>query len=253
MRLWPFLVAVLCLLWPLPAAAQYDRQQFCRDDADEVMVLIDITSGLDERARGLLSGGVQQIIQQLDPGEQLRIATITDQVTTSEVLVTACVPWCPSSLLDLFASSCTEGLLRIENRRLRAEVRDALRARLETTAELPYSDILRTINAKAGARHAGRHLELFIFSDLIENSEYLPGKEFWSTPTSKLLAKVEDSLLVPDLANTSVHAFRVGRGGSEPRKALPQPRMKSLTAFWTAYFAAAGTTDLALSEYLVTP
>ncbi len=218
-----------------------------------MLVLIDITSALDQRARDLLNDGVQTVLAQLQPGERLRIATITDQVTTSTKLVEQCVPWCPSGLIDILLGSCTEGLLRVENRRLQSEVEVALRANLTATSDLPYSEILRTISANAQLRNPHRHLELYVFSDLIENSEFIPGKEFWSTPARKLLARLSDTRLVPRLSDTTVHAFGMGRGGSGERKALPPARMAILTGFWTAYFEAAGTTDVTLSEFLAAP
>ena len=61
-----------------------------------------------------------------------------------------------------------------------------LRARLETTADLPYSDILRTLNATVAARTPGRHLKLYVFSDMIENSEYVPGRELVNQSASSM-------------------------------------------------------------------
>jgi hypothetical protein len=252
MRRLAFLLALVLQVWPLPASAEYDRKLFCRDNADDVLVLLDITSPLDQRARELLNNGIQAIIDDLRPGEQLRFATLADEVTHSDVVLTGCVPWCPDGLLDQVFGACTEGLLRTENRRLRHEVEQTLGQKLIAAEELPYSEILRTLASTTMARRTGHHLDLFIFSDLIENSEFIPGKEFWSTPAPKLMARISESLLLPALSDTSVRAFGVGRGGSAPRKALTPERMKTLTAFWQAYFAAAGTTDVVLSELLIT-
>ena len=52
---------------------------------------------------------------------------------------------------------------------------------------------------------------------------------------------------MPELFNTSIFAFGIGRGGSGERKALPQPRMKALSQFWTAYFEQAGANSANLS------
>lgn len=244
------LLAAAVFLMPLEARAEFDRKQFCRSDADEVIVLIDITTALDDRARQLLNDGVRTVIDGLDPGGMLRVATITDQVTTSNQLIAECVPYCPTSLIDILFSECTEGLLRKERRRLNGLIQDALRAHLRNTVDLPWSDIVRTVSASARVRDPDRHLELYIFSDLIENSPFISGKEFWGLKTSSLLARISENQLVPDLSNATVRAFGVGRAGTGDRKALPQALMTSLTTFWTAYFNAAGTTDVTLSEYL---
>jgi hypothetical protein len=233
-----------------PLLADYDRSQFCRPNASEVLILVDITTALDARARQLLSDGIREIVEGLNPGESLRIATIADQVTHSEMLMSGCVPYCPDDLGTILLGNCTEGLLRLETRHLRKQMADVLRARLETTADLPYSDILRTLNATVAARTPGRHLKLYVFSDMIENSEYVPGRDFWSTSPAKLNAKLVADGLMPDFSNTSIFAFGIGRGGSGERKALPQPRMKALSQFWTAYFEQAGANSANLSEAL---
>lgn len=250
MRLFLVLLVLFQFTGTTPSLADYDRRKFCRPDASEVLILIDITTALDARARQLLSDGVREIVEGLNPGESLRIATIADQVTHSEMLMSACVPYCPDDLGTILLGNCTEGLLRLETRHLHRQMSDTLRARLEATADLPYSDILRTLKATVAARTPGRHLKLYVFSDMIENSEYVSGRDFWSTSPAKLNAKLVADGLVPDFSNTSIYAFGIGRGGSGERKALPQPRMQALSQFWTAYFSQAGAIRADLSEAL---
>jgi hypothetical protein len=251
-----WLTATLCGLltagWlSAGVAQQHDRSLFCRADADEVLILLDITTALDQRARDLLEDGVRQIVDYLEPGESLKVVTIADEVTHSELLLDDCVPYCPQDLGTIVLGNCTEGLLRLENRRLQNDLAGALRGRLQHTKDLPYSEIVRTLRAATQSRDMERALELYVFSDLIENSELIPGKEFWTTPATALLAKVESYALLPNLSHSSVWAFGIGRRGSGDRAALSADRMLVLERFWTAYFAAAGAETTTLSEFLV--
>ena len=250
-RLAAALAWLLVALGGTATAQHYARAQFCRPDADEVLILVDITTALDQRARELLQDGIRQIVEHLEPGESLKVVTIADQVTNSELLLTDCVPYCPQDLGSVVFGSCTEGLLRMENRRLHTDLANALRQRLERTDDLPYSEIIRTLRAATQFRDMARHLELYVFSDLIENSELIPGKEFWVTPVRKLMATVQAYGLLPDLGNGSVSALGIGRRGSGNRDALPADRMLVLEKFWNAYFKAANADSTTLSEFLV--
>lgn len=232
-------------------AQHYDRSQFCRSDADEVLILVDITTALDQRARDLLQDGVRQIIEHLEPGESLKVLTIADEVTHSELLLDECVPFCQQDLGTVIFGNCTEGLLRLETRRLQNDLAGALRGRLQRTEDLPFSEIVRTLRAATQSRQASRRLELYVFSDLIENSALIPAKEFWATPPGALLEKVRDYSLLPDLSNGTAFVFGIGRRGTGAREALSADRMRTLETFWSAYFDAAGIDTITLSEFLV--
>lgn len=246
-------LAWLCLAaCSAPVAAQnYDRSLFCRADADQVLILIDITTALDQRARDLLQDGVRQIVEHLEPGEALKVLTIADEVTHSELLFSQCVPYCPQDLASVVFGNCTEGLLRMENRQLNANLADVLRQRLQRTTDLPFSDIIRSLRAATQSRDRDRRLELYVFSDLIENSALIPASEFWATPAATLLRKVEGYDLLPDLGHGVVRVFGIGRRGAGDRAALSADRMLVLQGFWQAYFSAARAESATLSEFLV--
>ena len=86
----------------------------------------------------------------------------------------------------------------------------------------------------------GRENRIYIFSDMIENSEYLSGKDFSRKPNEALIAMLEQDRLIPNLAGATVKVFGVGRGGSAARAPLPQDRLTKLHDFWTRFFTAAG-------------
>lgn len=245
------LAAVIAACLAKPAAATYDRKNFCRDGADTVVLLVDVTTAFDDRAKDIFQRGVAGIVAALEPGEPIRIVTIEDSYAASSLLYEGCVPWCEPGLLDFFVSECTEGLVRLETRRQLTEIRGALATRLaRATADLDRSDILRTIAYSVEHHGQGRHLDLFLFSDLIENSEFMSGKQFWSQETALSLAMIRDNALMPDLHDATVRAFGVGRGGSMGRHPLTQARINKLHDFWTAYFKAAGAPSAQIAEAL---
>lgn len=247
------LAAILTLfatLAPLPAQA-FDIAKFCKPDADQVVILVDVTTAFDDRAKELFQRGISGIVQSLTPGEGLRIVTIEDSFTTSKLLYSGCVPYCEHGLLDWLWSDCTDGLVRIETNRQQSDIGTALRGRLEqATADLDFSDILRTLFYSTEHRAKGLHLELFVFSDLIENSEFMSGKVFWAQPTATSIDTIKSNGVLPDLSNAAVKVFGVGRGGSMGRHPLAQERIVKLHDFWRAYFKAAQASDAQISEEL---
>ena len=245
------MVGVCQLVLANNARAEYDRSKFCKADADSVIILVDVTTAFDDRAKDLFQRGITGIVSALTPGERVRIATIEDSYSSSQLLYEGCVPYCSNGLLDFFLSECTDGLIRLETRRQLSEIKKALQERLsKATSDMDTSDIVRTIAYAVQPRGSDRHLDLFVFSDLIENSEFMSGKIFWSQPTSTSMKQIEDNSLMPDLREATVNAFGVGRGGSMGRHPLTQDRINKLHEFWTAYFAAAGAPDAQISEAL---
>lgn len=244
------LALAFALLASSPAGA-YDVSKFCRPDADQVIILVDVTTAFDERSKEQFQRGISAIVSALSPGEQLRIVTIEDSYAASKPLYGGCVPYCPSGFFDWFFSDCTEGVLRLEKTRQQNEIVAALRGRLETvTVDLDWSDIVRTIYYATEHRIAGAHLDLFVFSDLIENSEFMAGRTFWSQKPEKSIAQIKANGFLPDFRDATVRAFGVGRGGSMGRHPLTQDRILALHGFWKHYFDAAQATDAQVSEEL---
>jgi hypothetical protein len=85
-----------------------------------------------------------------------------------------------------------------------------------------------------------RENRFYLFSDMIENSDYLSGKDFSRKPNEALIGKLEKDRLIPNLSGATVKVFGVGRGGSAERAPLAQERLIKLQDFWTRFFAAAG-------------
>lgn len=225
-----------------PAAAADGR--YCSDDAANVILYLDVTTPYDDIDKRALADGIGRIFEGLKGGERLSIRTIEDSFPNSVRLVESCIPYCPSDGFfgDLF-SECTEGAAINDNKALRRRIIEALAGRLNRTTELPFSEIVRTLALSAPEEYRkDRRNTVFVFSDMIENSSYLPGRDFLTADTGALIEKLVADKLVPDLWEADVHVFGVGRAGAAHRDALSQDRLQKVSEFWLKYFAACGAT-----------
>lgn len=235
------MLAVFCLLTTSPAYAD-DTAKYCAPQADNVVIYIDRTTNYDDTDKRALVDGISRIFAALQGGERIAVRTIADNFGASTSLIDSCMPVCASKGLlgDLFSSDCTEGLAINDRNHLRDRIVKQLQQLLDDYSELPYSEIVRTIAMSSVTEiRPGRHNRLYLFTDLIENSVYMPGKAFFNDSNDKLLAKVAADQLVPDLGGAEVVVFGVGRSGKPGRPTLEQPLLVKLTDFWKRFFALA--------------
>ncbi|MEQ1933809.1 MAG: hypothetical protein ABL962_08020 [Fimbriimonadaceae bacterium] len=232
---------ILALTSPAAAAAKY-----CSDTADNVVIYIDRTTPYDDLDKKELVDGISRLFEGLAGGERLSMRTIADSFTTSTSLLDECVPFCPDGGLlgDLFGA-CTEGVMLNDRKHLKGNVVAQLEELLGDFVELPNSEIVRTLGRSLPTelRAGGRANRLYLFTDLIENSVYLPGKEFFAEKNDVLIRRIQADGLVPNLSGVAVRVFGVGRGGNpNDRHPLDQALLSKLEDFWTRYFEAGGTT-----------
>ncbi len=231
-----------------------ENARYCSNTAANTILYLDTTTPYDATDEAELVTGISHIFDSLEDGGRLSIRTIEDLFSKSERLLDMCEPYCQSNgfLADLF-SSCTEGVVINDKKRLRLAIRQTISQRVRQSVELPYSEIIRTLAMSAREEYrAGRSNTIYVFSDMIENSPYIGGRTFFSTLTDALLARVGKDGLIPDLAGANVHVFGFGRSGVVgDRHALPQGALTKLRAFWTGYFQAAGAT-LSLEQNFTT-
>jgi len=163
------------------------------------------------------------------------------------------MPYCPPmSFWDELFSNCTGGLILNHKRALISEIRASVRGRLDQFKELEHSEIVGTIAQSAKeVLSPEQGAEVYIFSDLIENSEYIPGVAFREEPNETLIARIEADNFLPNLQGAAVKIFGVGRGGGEERAPLSVPRLNKLLDFWNTLFERSGATPVTISQNLV--
>lgn len=236
------LLLSVCLALLLGCGTALATDKYCKSEADNVVVYVDRTTPYDERDKTALVDGVALVFEGLSGGERFAIRTIAESYTSSERLLEACVPICPEAGLlgDLF-SDCTEGMMINDRKKLKSQIVQALQHLLANFVELPNSEILRTLAMSTGEEFGqGRLNRIYMFTDLIENSTYLPGRDFFGTDSPVLIDRLRRDHLIPDWSGSRVSVFGVGRSGKPGRPPLDQAVFEQLTGFWNSYFAATG-------------
>jgi hypothetical protein len=247
-------VALALLALPTPAPAQaIDWNGYCSPSAKRVLLLVDITTPYDTQDKQILVDGLQSIVGKLGDGDRIVIRTIADSYTHTEKLIDRCMPYCPPmSFWDELFSNCTGGLILNHKRTLIAEIRASVRGKLDQFKELEHSEIVGTIAQSAKeVLSPEQGAEVYIFSDLIENSEYIPGGAFREEPNAALIARIEADNFLPNLEGAAVKIFGVGRGGGEERAPLSVPRLNKLLDFWNTLFERSGAAPVTISQNLV--
>lgn len=237
-------VATLCL--PATAlAAAADNSRFCDDKAPNLILLLDVTTPYDAIDKTALIDGVGHILESLKGGERIVIRTIEDAFSNSHRLLDTCMPVCASGgpLGDLF-SSCTQGVVINETKLLRRTLVEKLTGVLDSARELDHSEIIRTLTmALREEGRQNRENRIFVYSDMIENSTYLSGKDFFAAKDGAIIERLAKDNLLPEIWQANVRVFGFGRTGVPgQRTVLSQAKFEKLTDFWTKYFAAGGGT-----------
>ena len=104
--------------------------------------------------------------------------------------------------------SCNEGQIVSDTKKMKGEIVRSLRAKLANFEEQPRSDIIRTISSLSREEMPlGRSSVLYIFSDLIENSDHMATRTLLSVSPKALINNLKKNELVASLDGAEVHAF----------------------------------------------
>jgi len=251
-----------CLVWSVllgfyltgtAVAETGDNRSYCKSDGRIALFLVDTTTPYDQTDKDLIVKATDKILASLAGGEKVIVRTITDSVTRSEQLVERCIPVCAAEGLSrLFL--CNDGAIRTDRESVYEDIVGSLRQRLSKFEERRHSDILRTVLLAAQEDAVNGHkLSLYIYSDLIENSEYLPGRKFFSTHVPQLVTMLQKDKLIPPLKDAEVHIAGVGRGGTKERRPLTVAEQRKVTEFWNAYFKLSGANSIDIGQNILEP
>jgi hypothetical protein len=164
------------------------NKEYCSPTGANLIFAIDVTTPYDAKDKELLVRAVGEIFETLHGGDRIVVRTIGASSTASERLVDKCVPRCRAKTTWERMFSCNEGIILNDTKQVKQLLLQSLKTRLAQFDEQPHSDIIRTIVSIS--REEGRRdcrQVLYVFSDLIENSDYIPGRAFFTTDTKKLL------------------------------------------------------------------
>jgi hypothetical protein len=248
------LLGVLFLLATTGSAGAQSQPEYCQADKPTILLVIDVTTEYDDRDRTLLMEAVQHILGKLEGGERIVIRTITDTYTTSDRLFDRCVPVCIPTRRSIFGSGCSTGTITMHRRSMNAALETALRDRLRRFESRDYSDIIRTLSEIGrDIPLAGKPNQVYVFSDMIEHSEFMRGTEFFTLPGAQLIERVRSARLIPALKLARVQVFGVGRSGLAGKPPLSVAKLAKLRDFWTSYFTAAGAASCSITAGLPRP
>ena len=248
-----FVLLFIAAAFLTPAQAQsINWERYCAPEGRNILLFLDVTTPYDAQDKTILVDGLQRIVSGLKGGDRIIIRTIGDSAAHSDRLVDKCMPYCPpKGFWEDLLSDCTGGLVLNHKRILIAEIRDKARARLDNFRELEFSDIITTISLVSREELSGKkETEVFLFSDLIENSPFMPGGEFLMLPNVDLLKRVGENQLLPQLQGAKIHVFGVGRGGTADRTALPIERLNKILEFWNSLFRDGGSQSVDINQNL---
>lgn len=254
-RTWWRLAAVM-LAWAvcLHAASGQSpsNKDYCAAEGANLVFAVDTTTPYDVRDKDLIVRAVGEIFETMHGGDRVVIRTIGASFTASERLIDRCVPRCEAKNMWDDIWKCNQGLIVNDTKRIKNEIVQSLGARLANFKEQPRSDIIRTISSlsREEAQRGGRKV-LYVFSDLIENSDHMSGRTFFTTDTRRLIQYVKKYSLLASLDGVDVHVFGVGRDGTPARAPLNVAELQKIMDFWGAYFRASKARSVEISPNII--
>ncbi|MEO8421042.1 MAG: hypothetical protein ABI457_07605 [Hyphomicrobium sp.] len=254
-RLLPPLAGVAVILACIThahAASPQSNKDYCAPDGTNLVFVIDTTTPYDAKDKDLLVRAVGEIFETMRGGDRVVIRTISESFSTSERLIDRCVPRCEAKNIwdDIF--KCNQGIVANDTKKIKHEVAQALRDRLMRFKEQPRSDIIRTLSnlSREEVQRGGRRV-MYVFSDMIENSDHMSGRTFFTTPTPQLIRYLRKYGLLASLKGAEVHVFGVGRDGTPSRAPLNVAALQKIMEFWKTYFQASNAQSIEISPNII--
>ena len=222
------------------------QDEYCEYGSRTVLFLLDRTMIYDAKDRELISEGVNRILPRLQVGDRFVLQSITSDYVMGDRAFDRCMPGCPSgtSFFSKYLGQCNSVKASADKSRFNAALGDVFRGYLREIAEYGRSDIVRSISevTRSIARNRGpetirRDLgEVYVFSDLLENSEDFPWPTIIAKDPNGLVKEMDSMGLVPDFQGATISVFGYGRLHDRERTALNTITDRRLRDFWSMYF-----------------
>ncbi len=237
------LVACAMLAMPPRSALAQNSTDYCRYSTRSTLFLIDRTTPYDANDHRVIAESIGAVVDHLETGDRLVVATIGAHYSDSARAFNGCVPGCPVSgnFFTDTLGECRAVIAQRDRRLFRARLLAAVRPLTNNPDEQPFSDITGTVAQATQHPMGGRgYSRLYLFSDMLENSQALPWRAFRSQPVEASMAIVTQNSLVPAVRGVDVHIAGYGRLHDPGRPFLPAELDRNVRGFWRAYFAAGG-------------
>ena len=247
-RLAALLVLAALWLWPPHRAVAATTTDYCAYGHQTTLLLVDRTTRFDATDRSIFLDALNGVVERLGAGDRLVMFTMTAAYTESRKVFESCKPACPDE--NFFAellATCRPVLARSDYRGFVDTLAHQLADLLRNPEETPYSDLFRTVAETTRAETVGSQQKLgtvILLSDLLENSQFLPEREFRAEPVAQTLRRLQAADIRPSVAGAAIRVFGFGRDDSPARIALPQDQRRRVAEVWTSWFRAAGAASV---------
>ena len=253
---WSSLTAFTLFL-SIPGPGQGAAPDYCAYGNRANLILVDRTTAYDNLDKEVFAAGLTRIVDEFETGDRVIVHAITANFVQGERPFDRCVPGCPQKgFLDWLFSKCRDLQARANRTNF---VRDfALTARrlLDDLREYPRSDIARSIARVTKAIDNAMDpvdqplANVYVFSDLIENSTELPWPTIIELPPANLVDQLKTLGIQPKLGGANVYVFGFGRFHDKSRTPLRSVTESKVRDFWSLFFSEGGASDVHIELWL---
>ncbi|OZB15560.1 MAG: hypothetical protein B7X53_11220 [Hyphomonas sp. 34-62-18] len=217
-------------------------EDYCTLSDRSTLFLIDRTTTFDAGDQTLLMESLGGVVDGLETGDRIIIATISDHYSKTRRLVNACKPGCPEpgGLADEIMGSCSTMKAKQDQQQFMASLAGSLREVINTAEDASGSDIIRTIGHWTGSPSADPYTDIVIYSDMLENSEMIAWSKFSSLPEDELMSILAEHGAQARTPGTDIRVIGYGRLHDKARSVLPAALDAKLRGFWGRYFLEGG-------------
>jgi hypothetical protein len=232
---------------PGAGGASNTKAKYCEIGDQSSLFLIDRTTQYDDTDQRVIIESIGAVIDGLGAGDRIVLATIGSHYSQSERLANECKPGCPANQgpLDSMVGGCSAMIAQADLREFKSTLVKSVGPLTTTTEEAKKSDITGTIAQWTKAPPGGKPFtSVYVFSDMLENSQGLPWASFRAMTPEKALELADRFKVLPEVKDAEVRIVGFGRLHDPGRPPLPAELDARLRTFWTAYFQAGGAASV---------
>lgn len=222
------------------------RAAYCEYGHNAALFLVDRTTQYDETDQRVMIESIGSVVDSLGTGDRLVLATIDAHYTGSESLANECKPGCPAQgPIEAMAGGCSSMIAQADLRNFKTQLAASIRPLATTAVESKTSDIAGTIAQWTQSPPAGKPFsQVYIFSDMLENSQAIPWAKFKSMPPEDAVEKMKSLNRLPAVDGASVRIVGFGRLHDPGRPPLPADMDARIRTFWADFFKAGGAASV---------
>jgi hypothetical protein len=219
---------------------------YCSQSDKVSYFFVDMTTPFDKVDQTRLAMALDKISETLEAGETLIVRTIDETARDSSQVFKACMPRCAEQGI---LEQCNVTRARVERSRFNVTLGKAIQTLQEEQYQRRMSPILMTLVEHV--RPDGTLNHVFIYSDMIENSDILPFRqEGYLEALRSTMAKLDSLGAEAQLDGASVMIFGFGQFHDLQRTSLSTFFRLELAQAWDNYLKKAGARDVTIGQEL---